>query len=679
MADEKKYLEPGTLENTRKNIGTINKEEAAQMIKVLGGEILEEKPVTSPLQFTSTASRSAKPPKPRPPRPEAVRTPAEAAMLSTMSVNRASKSAPVSNKKTSGMPNISPQDWFAVDKVMMSPEYKIKTDYGIFNFIRLLQKDGLLRIDRNFAKNTLDRHISHMEAFVTLIRTIINLSPVSYQARIRSDDNPRFRLLNKVEKWDVHTLRALHNDINLYHVQIPDIMPFIKAIYSMLVQILFLGERRVTMLLKEIYEDLSLYPDVKKPLVTATMKDTHREWLYLYSQIVKGLYPLLYCMCGGPFQNFETFFSNRAAAILKFTEKSRFDILLPEAETPIPAAYEQAEQKQEEPPPAPEEKETQEKEQKDKVRKKLVKTGIKLLDTLFPDAGFTKLETHPDMYPYFQPLFEFPDGFNLLSPENPLQVLVVLLRIMEDLFQGCRNIRFVFDSDARQRDDQDSILTVLNEWNAYREVLFDKTYCHTLRNFVTEQYTKRDFCHTQYGRAMQNKLFWFIKYHFLPLYTFDKLVLERPEHNNTYRPLHSRTDFICDFFTELAHNVDITAKTENASITGIQNPWDHYSFDIPNTVSKRLDVLLMANRTGKGMTATNINLIKYTLCICAVLDWWINDGDSPAYQCDQFKFYRISLEDGGPLFTVTLRDDQQKLFLENFKKLTAEQNKKKQT
>ena len=43
MAEEKKFLAPGTLEQTRRNIGQINKEEAAHMMKVLGGEVLQER------------------------------------------------------------------------------------------------------------------------------------------------------------------------------------------------------------------------------------------------------------------------------------------------------------------------------------------------------------------------------------------------------------------------------------------------------------------------------------------------------------------------------------------------------------------------------------------------------------------------------------------------------------
>ena len=78
------------------------------------------------------------------------------------------------------------------------------------------------------------------------------------------------------------------------------------------------------------------------------------------------------------------------------------------------------------------------------IKDSTVLTGLKLLNQLFPQSGFDKLDEHPDMYPYFQPLYNFDDGFNVLSPENPIQVIMVLQHIIEDCFQGCRNIKFKY-------------------------------------------------------------------------------------------------------------------------------------------------------------------------------------------------------------------------------------------
>ena len=99
----------------------------------------------------------------------------------------------------------------------------------------------------------------------------------------------------------------------------------------------------------------------------------------------------------------------------------------------------------------------------------------------------------------------------------------------------------------------------------------------------------------------------------------------------------------------------------------IENPWEHYKFGIQNEVSKRLDVLLGAQNKTANTNANNANLLKYTLCFISVLDWWINNPGSPAYTTDPMHIYRISPSDGKPLFTIPLRNDQNKLFIEAIK------------
>ena len=101
-----------------------------------------------------------------------------------------------------------------------------------------------------------------------------------------------------------------------------------------------------------------------------------------------------------------------------------------------------------------------------------------------------------------------------------------------------------------------------------------------------------------------------------------------------------------------------------------------YNFHLPNPASKRIDVLLGAKREASVSAATNANLIKYTLCVISVLDWWINNTSSPAYETDPMKLYRINAEDGAPQFSVPLRSDQNQLFAEGVKKaIEAKKNR----
>ncbi|MBR1721695.1 MAG: hypothetical protein IJ727_04300 [Treponema sp.] len=381
------------------------------------------------------------------------------------------------------------------------------------------------------------------------------------------------------------------------------------------------------------------------------------EWFYLYSQVIKGLYPLLMRMSSTKFDYFQDFFLVQTGNILSFLGLTKFDLLLPNKKSDKNQAPKE-EVKQEESKPAEAEKKAEPQKKSD-----LVEAGLKLLDNLFPQAGFNHIEKMPDMFPYFQPLYQFRDGYNLLAPENPLQITVTLLRITEDLFQGCRNIVFTEENEEDVSQNTEKLSSVLSEWSVYREILFEKNYAEQLTDFVNNEYSQGDYKSTLFGKKMLTSILWQTKYNFLPYFEFEQLLLEKPKNDSQFRPMCIRVGFLLRYLTTLAKNLD-SAKGQGM-VMGIQNPWVKYNFDIPNIVSKRMDVLLGAKRADGA--ATNANLIKYSLLVVAVLDWWVNNPSSHAYSTDSSKIYRINPEDGGPAFSVPTRTDQNKLFAERVK------------
>ena len=291
------------------------------------------------------------------------------------------------------------------------------------------------------------------------------------------------------------------------------------------------------------------------------------------------------------------------------------------------------------------------------------RSNTKLLDNLFPEAGFDKIDQMPDMFPYFQPLYQFRDGYNLLAPENPLQITVTLLRITEDIFQGLRNVVFTEENEEDVSHGSEKFSAVLSEWSVYREVLFERQYADQITDFVNNEYSQGDYESTLFGKKMITSMLWQTKYNFLPYFEFEQLLLEKPKNDSQFRPMCLRVGFLLRFFTMLSKNID--AAKGQGLVMGIQNPWAKYKFDIPNAISKRMDVLLGAKKADGA--ATNANLIKYSLVIVAVLDWWVNNPSSPAYSTDSSKIYRINPEDGAPAFSVPTRSDQNKLFAERVK------------
>ena len=645
---------PGTLDKTRKAIGDIDPQEAATMAKKLGGQVLNERSilVDPPLRTAVHAKRPSSVP-PRPPH----RTSSSSSGKPTPDTH-ASRHTAIKHRRKNDLQTLPPKLCAEIDKLMMSDEYRIKVNYGIFNFIRRFQKDGTERISPTFYDVTLKLYIDHMEAFITVIKTLIQMAPNTYKAKIAGGTDIKFKFLRTVAGWTMQDIKLAYGD--LFALPPPllvcDLIPFVRAVYRPLMTVYYYGSSKIPKIIKEIYADEIIYPDTDKEKLQALAKEAITKWLYIDTEIIRKLYPLLMRMCSDTYEVYPAFFSVKVADILQFIGLHKFDLLLPDKPKAVKA---------------PEQKENIVREVRGK-RDETVTTGLNLLDRLFPEAGFQNLDMHPDLFPYFQPLYKFDDGFNILSPSNPMQVTVVLLRIIEDLFQGCRNIDFVEDEEDNDYTPRDSIDAVLDDWSAYRENVFNKLYAEPLIYFANQIYSQSDFESSQFGKKAITALWWQTQYQFLPELKFKPLVLERPTNDSKYPPLYKRVDFVRKYLTGIANACDAVAHV-HGTVDSVRNPWEHYRFDIPNEISKRLDVLLGAQNTTATTNATNANLLKYTLCIVAVLDWWINNPDSPAYSVPPTQVCRISEEDGKPLFSVPERHDQNKLFADAIR--TAYQKK----
>lgn len=631
---------PGTLDRTRKAIGQLNPGEAEIMSKKLGGEVMYERSDSS-----SSSGKSSKG------TGRLIRQ-----TSSGNSENTSGSDAAASGQRGNGIRRrqeelsiVTPKLSSLFDKLMMRDEYGIKPNYGLFNFIKYFQQNGHEQVVPEFCTVTLKHHVENLSGFITVIKTLIQIAPASYKAKIASGNEIKFKFLRMIAGWTMQSVKLAHIELmdlpQPYVVQ--DLIPYIRAVYKLLIQVYYYGENKIPKLIKEIYTDEVSYPESPQEKLSSLAKEAITSWLYIQNEIVKKCYPLLMRMCSDTFEEYPDFFKIKVADILKFVGLHKYDLLLPEK---AKAVKTEDSEKKKKPALAPEKG----------VKDQIVMTGIKLLDQLFPQAGFTQLENHPDMYPYFQPLYHFADGFNVLSPENPMQVTVVLIRILEDFFVGCRNIDFTPVSTAVSKEN-DSISSVMDDWSAYRENVFEKLYCDPLNDLVNQIYSQDDYEDSQFGKKLITSLLWQTQWHFLPNFKFDQLILERPQDESKYRPLFLRTDFARSYFTEAVSLCDKVASMRG-DVSMISNPWEHYKFDISNEISKRLDTLLGGNNTTATTNANNANLLKYTLCILSVLDWWINNPESPAYSTNPRRIYRISEEDGKPKFSVPERNDQNKLF-----------------
>lgn len=656
----KAIYEPGELDKVRKNLGDISPEEAMRVANVLGGEIGIEK---TPQYDNFSKSRGIYV-KTKQDRPVVTR--------STVSSYVGNDKPVESYQKNLTLPNISPKDKSAIDKLMASPEYKIKRPQNFITFIFSLGKLPD-RVSGDFISITLLNYIGHIQKFTSCVKRLMAAGSDLYKEKIKTIISPRYKMLNFVAQFDLHMIQEMYKQLKKTpnQITVTRLIPFIKSIYKPLITLYFLGDKRITSYIKTAYAEIS--PDSKIPDETLLQytNEACSEWIYINGQVIKGLYPLLMRMCGTEFVSYPKFFNAKISKILEFLDMTKFDLILPEDKkvkenvTDVKSSnteenlHNVEDEKTEVTTENVDEKTEESNEATQDASLSNVMQGLDLLERIFPAAGWKDLGRE-DLFPYFQPLYQFNDGFNLLSPKNPMQVTIVLVRILEDFFQACRHINFSIDKDPDFETYNDNLSDVFSEWSLYREVLFDKDYLTELKEYVNQIYSEANFRKLPYAKKKLSNMQWQIKNMFLPHLSFDLVFMERPNKDGTYRPLQFRTEYLKALFSTLIAQVEGVAKT----VSGAPNILDKYHFDIPNVVSKRIDVLLGGRKSKNG---TNLNLLKYTLSIIYVLDWWINNENSPAYEFDNEIPYRISIDDGTPIFSVPLRSDQNNLFIKSVK------------
>lgn len=655
MADSnrpKAVYEPGELDRTRQNLGLIDAEEAKRMMKTLGGTVGIEKsrPIdekTLPLKHSSNRVVNGQISS----TPGGRSTSSEVASQASGFVSK-----PAEQRLT--LPSVPGKIKQAMDDMLIDYGIKPKPVFLAALFKALRSE----KISHSFITIQMAGHIKNMEAFKASVKAMSAFLHPSTQEKIKTDNSAYFKTIRIVSAWDISSINkeldALSADTG--NVTVVQLMPIIKKMYTCLYKVYFLGENKV----KEIIQRLAMeasntFPD-KAEKIQISSRSAASAWLYLYEHTLSRLYPLLLRMTCPNIVPYPEIMKAESPRILSFLGMTKFDLVFPDKE-PDPAETETAEQKEQ----------AKQAAQKQAIRDQVVK-GLKILDTLFPEAGFLTIQQMPDMFPYFQPLYQFPDGFNYLNRENPLQVTIVLLRIIEDFFMGFRNISFLPDDEITEILGDDSLSHILTEWVEYREVLFEKKYCSILRDYVGNLTASMEYASSALGKKITSNLLWFARNQFLSGLQFDLRFLDRPEPDKLLPPLGARVAKLKTAFDYIIGNCILAYKENPREATrredlGVAHVFSQYSFPVPNIVSRRLDVLL-GGKNSKN--ANNFNLIKYTNYVVTVLDWWINDPESPAYAVDAEQIYRKD-NGGKPIFSIPTRSDQNEVFAQSIKRAAA--------
>ena len=388
--------EPGELDKTRKNLGFIEADEAKKMVQVLGGEVgleksapVDEKAIrrvrsarmTQELRAGNSSHRASR-------QSESADENGGRIIKSTVTP------AVTSQAPTAGttvlkdiLPRLDGKTRSRMDKLMMLPEYGIKTNYGIFNFLNGFRKNGHDRIAEQFVSVTMQTYVSRLCSFQSNVLKLISVAPKPIQEKIARNPALQYKMLRTIGDWSVHSLDTMYRSIlrTPSNVTTASLVNVTRLIYKLVLSVFFIGEQKFVDLLKSVYGEIHSQPKVQKEMLLSLFQNITVDWMYVYQRIPRGLYPLLLRMCSNEYFEFSELFTKQLGKVFKFLGITKYDILLPEKQqedgaeekTATPEQTEQA---------APNSQSAQEEFQGADM-------GLKILDRIFPGAGWLNLDT----------------------------------------------------------------------------------------------------------------------------------------------------------------------------------------------------------------------------------------------------------------------------------------------
>ncbi len=546
-----------------------------------------------------------------------------------------------------------------MNQLMADRRYRIKQPVGLFK----VDKADLA--SQEFVLYTLNDYMGHIQQCIAATRKML---PFQNQAKFLQDlaeiTPAGAQVLSVVNQIDLRKISAelLRLQESPREVTVARLIPFMRLLFRPLIKVYYLGPEGMA----KVYRSIYLY--ITKKMVPADPEGLKQgtstaieKWYYILETVCTGLYPLLLRMTSPAMLTMYQLFYTRGSRLLSWLDVVPEEVLLPkDIPDTVKFKIEDEAEKQE--------KEKQQEEDEDQVPEDVVE-GLDLLERLFPDAGWDRLETLPDMCGYFQPILQFQDAFTQLAPDNPLHQTMILFWILEELYQGLRLIKFEALAPISSKDDVEDIQPILEQWILYQETIFDKTLSPELKSYTHQIYTQPNFHKTPYGRKLLSSMYTMIKNMFLPHFDVRMYGYARLPKDDRLPPFYIRVRrlkrLLARYNEALGPWPPNPGNDPEASVPGVMNPWEMYKFDIANPVSKRLDALC-GGKTSK--IRTNALLIHSTLTILNVLDWWINDRKSFAYRDSPEYLYRV-IEPGSsvPAFGVQARSDVETLFIKHLK------------
>jgi len=700
MAKQKTVYAPGELSKTRERLGALNKDEAQRMSQVLGGEIGYERSTNQETSLQQKGGRRVRTETVevniggRPPR-------RRVEILDGTGIDEDNPQGNKKKRKKSGSKADDPSvtlkvsywERIRIDKYCGQMDFEIKSPGQILVSMLSFLHDPVDYVSPVFVNRRMNDYYKRIEILVTSVRTLFPRNNLKRNEQLKKASPFAFAVLDAIRYWNIEHISAELSRIQVRprNAKIMDFIDILKHIYKPLYVLEQVElDTHIKGAFKMLYKVLFLEnPSEAKKKYQELIRIALFSLGVIRRDIRYQLYPLLMKLLSHCWLPYEVFFQerkNRIAAFLQVSERNRIN---PQREDIVAEAVAEQVVKESTEEGAinkdefeeginaddikqPESEEELLKKQAREAEARALERGLSTLETLFPRAGWDRIQFYPDMYPYFSDVFSLKKGAALFAPTDPLQQAYVLVRILEELFFGLRYVTFgtIMGPDGNTERLDEPMVKIINEWQRVTETSFDKEYlsrldefCHLLEN-TAESRT------SNYAKRLMNELSWARRLYFLPYYRFESIA-PPPFQKNSLTAVYPIVRSLRRYLTALAGTIEQGNRRggaeKRAPCDGIDNPWDPYVFQVPNPVSKRLDMLLGQKKRN------NATLIFFTLSVTVVLDYLLNDENSWAYSKQTDFFFRSENGNGvRPLFGVESKIDTEAIFRQALKKRQME-------
>jgi len=576
--------------------------------------------------------------------------------------------------------------------------FEIKNSIQVLTSIFSFFKEPVDYVNPRFVIKRMNEYYSKIEKLVTSTRNLFPKNNTKRNHQLKRASLFVFKFINILRDWDIEQLAKNIAELQAHprSAKVTDFAEVLREIYKPLFIIEELNTDNLKTAFKLVYKILYIEsPMEAKEKYQTVIRNIIISLVDIRKNVHFGLYPLLMKLISDRFIPYERFFIERHRRFMAFlivTEASQFnpDDLEPQQiesmdvetlqknlnekeaeENEQGESDEEDDSGEKEDPNDPKVVERKAKEDAEKSEKKALDQGRIALETLFPKADWDKLEEFPDLYPYFANLYSLRNGYELIAPTDPVQQVSILLHILDDFFISLRYISFgiITGPDGSPVRVFDELGDVLNNWRAYIEDSFSKDYLPRLNEYCRMLENSEDAKRTPYGKKIMNELHWIKRLYFLPYYKFDSIG-PPPFPKQDIIPIYSIVRKIRKNLTGVAKGIEQGMHSGGAATKapceGINNPWENYSFQVPNPVSRRLDMLLAPERRN------NATLVLFALSVITILDFIINDDNSWAYENRPGPLFRSLKNEGNvPVFGVDEKLDADQIFRNVLKKKQA--------